>query len=523
MSLPALPTNYTKPQEEARKYIEQHDLHHFFNLLLNQVVQTKPSLPKVFMIKTIAERCTHDQLSSAGIRIDGHGVSSNDGKPAHSPRHATANQETEPEVDSHHDASASVTAQSAMPMDAATEVQTAAVAETAASGDAPTEQDQRSQSSQVPASQSPSQAPSKESTSSPQQADSSNLKVSDSGPEAAGVEAETSQNDADLEDGAAEAPPTQVVIEVTPPADESPADPNVVVNTGEAVHVAEENQEMVAIATVPEDPPVEEAVTDHVVEVNPGSSTADQETPAKETPANEAEQMDAFDMLAEAQEKEEEEEKKDVEPMAQELAPNDRQEATAELEEPSRTEPAPADSEEMPTNTEAGTDENQSSSFMSAWASVKSFQDLCGVIEAGVALPEQGQMVGSPLWLADILAKDGPDPVVTRLTWLIQQTGIELPGPTSKGVDLAMALAQSIGKGPWLQFLYAHNVCQEGAVDSSGRTVESYIEDFDMINSSLGCLNLDSGPDDAQMTELAEEASATAQNEHVASELQAAA
>merc|ERR1711977_456970 len=109
-----------------------------------------------------------------------------------------------------------------------------------------------------------------------------------------------------------------------------------VVNTGEAVNVAEENQEMVASTTGPEDPLVEEAVTDHVLEVNPGSSTADQEAPAKETPANEAEQMDAFDMLAEAQEKEEEL-KKDVEPTAQELAPNDREEATAELEEPSCT------------------------------------------------------------------------------------------------------------------------------------------------------------------------------------------
>lgn len=249
--------------------------------------------------------------------------------------------------------------------------------------------------------------------------------------------------------------------------------------------------------------------------------------PEEKVEEGNAEEPNAFDLLAEAQDTaadniqgEQEEqggatnaEQTEVNNAELEVAVKPEEGVPADLVQEEEAAAEPGESTDPNVQAEAGelasTEEEQSSAGVSSWVAVRTFRDLCGLVEAGSPLPEEGQRVGGPLWLAGILAADGPDPVISRLEWLIQQTGIELPGPTAKGVDLAMALAQSLGTGPWLQWLYSHNVCQEGATDSSGRTVESYVEDFDMVNGSLGCLNL-SGPSDPEIADATAKKDATA-------------
>merc|ERR1719171_643559 len=89
---------------------------------------------------------------------------------------------------------------------------------------------------------------------------------------------------------------------------------------------------------------------------------------------------------------------------------------------------------------------------------------------------------------------DGPEKVVERLEWLSQQPNVELPTGDAGSTDLAMALSQTVGRGPWLQWLYERGLCQEGATDGNGRTVEDYVADFEAANSLLSCLQDDDKP-----------------------------
>lgn len=65
------PGKYTKPQEDARRYVEQHSLERFLAQILNGVVQARPAKPRVWMIKFLAERCSPQELQEAGISVKG--------------------------------------------------------------------------------------------------------------------------------------------------------------------------------------------------------------------------------------------------------------------------------------------------------------------------------------------------------------------------------------------------------------------------------------------------------------------
>lgn len=65
------PGKYTKPQEDARRYVEQHSLERSLAQILNGVVQARPAKPRVWMIKFLAERCSPQELQEAGISVKG--------------------------------------------------------------------------------------------------------------------------------------------------------------------------------------------------------------------------------------------------------------------------------------------------------------------------------------------------------------------------------------------------------------------------------------------------------------------
>ena len=60
---------FHKAQEEARQYVNQHNLERVFSQLLNSVVQAKPFNPFVFLIKQLAKHVPDEELQEQGIII----------------------------------------------------------------------------------------------------------------------------------------------------------------------------------------------------------------------------------------------------------------------------------------------------------------------------------------------------------------------------------------------------------------------------------------------------------------------
>ena len=60
---------FHKAQEEARQYVNQHNLERVFSQLLNSVVQAKPFNPFVFLIKQLAKHVPEEELQEQGIII----------------------------------------------------------------------------------------------------------------------------------------------------------------------------------------------------------------------------------------------------------------------------------------------------------------------------------------------------------------------------------------------------------------------------------------------------------------------
>mmetsp|Transcript_11633 Transcript_11633/g.31734 ORF Transcript_11633/g.31734 Transcript_11633/m.31734 type:complete len:80 (-) Transcript_11633:60-299(-) len=58
----------TKQQKEAQEYVVQHGLDRLVTKLMNGVLAEKPADPKVFMMKWLADRSSHDQLYKAGLQ-----------------------------------------------------------------------------------------------------------------------------------------------------------------------------------------------------------------------------------------------------------------------------------------------------------------------------------------------------------------------------------------------------------------------------------------------------------------------
>ena len=61
------PAKYTKAQEDAKKYMESHNLERLVAIMLNHCIQRKSGNPKVFMIKFLMERCSAQELTEAGV------------------------------------------------------------------------------------------------------------------------------------------------------------------------------------------------------------------------------------------------------------------------------------------------------------------------------------------------------------------------------------------------------------------------------------------------------------------------
>mmetsp|Transcript_32668 Transcript_32668/g.93889 ORF Transcript_32668/g.93889 Transcript_32668/m.93889 type:complete len:80 (+) Transcript_32668:123-362(+) len=59
----------TKQQQEAKDYVQDHGLERLVTKLMNGVIAEKPADPKVYMMKWLAERSSHDQLYKAGLQM----------------------------------------------------------------------------------------------------------------------------------------------------------------------------------------------------------------------------------------------------------------------------------------------------------------------------------------------------------------------------------------------------------------------------------------------------------------------
>lgn len=62
---------FAKAQEEAKKFVDQHNLERFVTQMVNGMIQSKPADPKIYMIRFIAERCPPEKLEENGIYIEG--------------------------------------------------------------------------------------------------------------------------------------------------------------------------------------------------------------------------------------------------------------------------------------------------------------------------------------------------------------------------------------------------------------------------------------------------------------------
>eukprot|EP00397_Hematodinium_sp_SG-2012_P035378 GEMP01038051.1.p1 GENE.GEMP01038051.1~~GEMP01038051.1.p1 ORF type:complete len:369 (+),score=130.99 GEMP01038051.1:28-1107(+) len=64
-------SRHCKAQEEARKYLDTHNLERLFTQMINQMLFTKPTNPKVELILFLAERVPVAQLHENGISLQG--------------------------------------------------------------------------------------------------------------------------------------------------------------------------------------------------------------------------------------------------------------------------------------------------------------------------------------------------------------------------------------------------------------------------------------------------------------------
>ena len=65
----------SKSQQEARAYVEKHNLEELIGKLLNELVHAKDAAPLVYMIKWLANKVSADELKEHGISINAGGVS----------------------------------------------------------------------------------------------------------------------------------------------------------------------------------------------------------------------------------------------------------------------------------------------------------------------------------------------------------------------------------------------------------------------------------------------------------------
>merc|ERR1712224_443674 len=59
---------FTKAQEDAKRYVDSHDLEHFITQMLNRTVQQRPENPKVFMLEFMANQIGEAILKEHGIQ-----------------------------------------------------------------------------------------------------------------------------------------------------------------------------------------------------------------------------------------------------------------------------------------------------------------------------------------------------------------------------------------------------------------------------------------------------------------------
>lgn len=83
---------------------------------------------------------------------------------------------------------------------------------------------------------------------------------------------------------------------------------------------------------------------------------------------------------------------------------------------------------------------------------------------------------GGVRWLAGHIVSGTAETVVERLQWLAEHCGACLFEVDDHGVNLAMAICQHAGLGPWKEWLTDKGICSSKAVDDQGRSVEDYAQ-----------------------------------------------
>mmetsp|Transcript_11195 Transcript_11195/g.8738 ORF Transcript_11195/g.8738 Transcript_11195/m.8738 type:complete len:106 (-) Transcript_11195:239-556(-) len=60
---------FAKATEEAKRYVDRHDLERTVNQMVNVVVTAKPKDPKAHMLRWLLENCSAEQQKAVGIRV----------------------------------------------------------------------------------------------------------------------------------------------------------------------------------------------------------------------------------------------------------------------------------------------------------------------------------------------------------------------------------------------------------------------------------------------------------------------
>eukprot|EP00427_Karlodinium_veneficum_P022157 CAMPEP_0169111076 /NCGR_PEP_ID=MMETSP1015-20121227/26869_1 /TAXON_ID=342587 /ORGANISM="Karlodinium micrum, Strain CCMP2283" /LENGTH=75 /DNA_ID=CAMNT_0009172943 /DNA_START=42 /DNA_END=269 /DNA_ORIENTATION=+ len=58
----------TRVQEEAQRYVDEHQLDRMVTQMMNKMIKEKPDDPKLFMITWLTERCNDKQLNAIGLQ-----------------------------------------------------------------------------------------------------------------------------------------------------------------------------------------------------------------------------------------------------------------------------------------------------------------------------------------------------------------------------------------------------------------------------------------------------------------------
>mmetsp|Transcript_22958 Transcript_22958/g.53712 ORF Transcript_22958/g.53712 Transcript_22958/m.53712 type:complete len:85 (+) Transcript_22958:101-355(+) len=58
----------TKAQEEAQRYVDEHEIDRLVTKMMNALIAEKPEDPKLFMIKWLSDRCSSKSLQEVGLK-----------------------------------------------------------------------------------------------------------------------------------------------------------------------------------------------------------------------------------------------------------------------------------------------------------------------------------------------------------------------------------------------------------------------------------------------------------------------